>query len=268
MSKNTQYCANCGKQGHLYRKCLSPVMSMGVILYKRINNKIKYLMVQRKDTLGFVEFMRGKYNLENLNYVYTLFEIMTKKERDSIVSENFDVLWNNLWMRKQSSQYHNEYDYSKKKFLILKKGIEYKSEIVSLRSINKSLEYKWFEPEWGFPKGRRNIRESNIDCAVREFEEETGLNSDDYILRKELGIFNELFSGTNNIRYKHIYYIAEAKEHLNEGEFHLDKNNFSQISEISNIHWWSLTEAFKKIRHYNNEKKLVLEKVHNIIIKL
>ena len=63
MSK--MYCGNCGKYGHVYRKCLSPVMSMGVILFKRINKQIKYLMVQRKDTLGFVEFMRGKYNLEN-----------------------------------------------------------------------------------------------------------------------------------------------------------------------------------------------------------
>ena len=50
-----------------YMSCL------GVILFK-INketlrsdpeNSIKYLLVQRRDTLGYVEFMRGKYNLEN-----------------------------------------------------------------------------------------------------------------------------------------------------------------------------------------------------------
>ncbi len=260
MSKNTQYCANCGKQGHLYRKCLSPVMSMGVILFKRINKQIKYLMVQRKDTLGFVEFMRGKYNLENLRYLNKLFEIMTKNEREAIISCNFDTLWNNLWMRKQSSQYHNEYDSSKKKFLLLKKGIQYKSETISLKTINNAVEFKWDEPEWGFPKGRRNVRESDKDCALREFEEETGLKRSDYVLLEHLGIFNELFSGTNNIRYKHLYYIAEAKEDLNEGEFELDKNNFSQISEISKIHWWTLTEAFKKIRPYNNEKKKSIRK--------
>jgi 8-oxo-dGTP pyrophosphatase MutT (NUDIX family) len=30
------------------------------------------------------------------------------------------------------------------------------------------------EPEWGFPKGRRNYNEKDIDCALREFSEETG----------------------------------------------------------------------------------------------
>ena len=30
------------------------------------------------------------------------------------------------------------------------------------------------KPEWGFPKGRRNYQENDIDCATREWEEETG----------------------------------------------------------------------------------------------
>ena len=255
MSKTTQYCANCGKQGHLYRKCLSPVLSMGVILFKKIDSEIKYLMVQRKDTLGFVEFMRGKYNLENLRYLYKLFKIMTKKERDGIVSSDFDTLWDNLWMKKQTSQYHNEYDSSKKKFNILKKGIKVKSEKITLETINNLVPINWYEPEWGFPKGRRNVRESDRDCALREFMEETGLKKHDYHVRDELGVFNELFSGTNNIRYKHIYYIAEANPEFCADKFEIDVNNFSQVSEISNINWWNFTEALKKIRSYNNEKK-------------
>ena len=57
-------------------------------------------MVQRRDTLGYVEFMRGKYNLENINYIYDLFKIMTKTERLNILNYSFDLLWNNLWMNK------------------------------------------------------------------------------------------------------------------------------------------------------------------------
>ena len=81
MNKNTLYCGNCGKYGHVYRKCLAPIISSGVILFKKESNTIKYLLVQRKDTLGFVEFMRGKYNLENIQYITKLFEILTEKER-------------------------------------------------------------------------------------------------------------------------------------------------------------------------------------------
>ena len=58
--------------------------------------------------------MRGKYNLENIKYIFKLFEIMTEAERNKIMTNDFDTLWNNLWMNKNLKQYHNEYDTSKK----------------------------------------------------------------------------------------------------------------------------------------------------------
>ena len=39
---------------------------LGVIVYRIVDNNPEYLMIQRKDTLGYVEFMRGKYNLKIL----------------------------------------------------------------------------------------------------------------------------------------------------------------------------------------------------------
>ena len=51
---------------------LLQLISLGVILFKIQEGKVKYLLVQRRDTLGFVEFMRGKYNLENIDYICEL----------------------------------------------------------------------------------------------------------------------------------------------------------------------------------------------------
>jgi predicted NUDIX family NTP pyrophosphohydrolase len=34
------------------------------------------------------------------------------------------------------------------------------------------LKNDYEEPEWGFPKGRRNPNEKNLKCALREFYEE------------------------------------------------------------------------------------------------
>jgi 8-oxo-dGTP pyrophosphatase MutT (NUDIX family) len=270
MSKkqNIQYCGNCGKYGHSYRKCLAPIISLGVILYKiDSNHKINYLLIQRKDTLGFVEFMRGKYNLENISYLYKLFEIMTINERDNILKYNFNTLWNQLWMNNNNKQYHNEYESSKKKFYLLKKGFYIDKEYFTLDKIHKNSNIIWKEPEWGFPKGRRNLKENDINCAEREFNEETGLCNDYYSILDIYKPIEETFLGTNNIRYKHIYYIAEANENINNYEFTIDKNNFSQVSEISNIKWFTFTEALKNIRTYNIEKKNVLEKINNILIK-
>ena len=39
---------------------------------------------------------------------------------------------------------------------------------------------KFIEPEWGFPKGRRNNKEKDINCAIREFYEETNFDNQDY----------------------------------------------------------------------------------------
>ena len=65
--KSDTYCGNCGKKGHNYRNCLAPIISLGIVLVDKRHSKKKYLMIQRRDTLGFVEFMRGKYSINNIN---------------------------------------------------------------------------------------------------------------------------------------------------------------------------------------------------------
>ena len=39
-------------------------------------------MIRRKDSLSFVDFMRGKYNLEDKLYILNLFEKMTVNEEN------------------------------------------------------------------------------------------------------------------------------------------------------------------------------------------
>ena len=123
-------------------------------------------MVQRRDTLGFVEFMRGKYNLENVNYIYELFKIMTETERIKILNNEFDFLWHNLWMNKNLKSFIMNI-VVQKKFNLLKKGIELNGKFISLLNVHNTTPIIWKTPEWGFPKGRRNLRESDINCAMR-----------------------------------------------------------------------------------------------------
>lgn len=266
MNNKIIHCGNCGKIGHTYRRCLAPIMSLGVILYKLENGEIKYLFVQRRDTLGYVEFMRGKYNLENIEYICEIFKIMTKEERNKIMNNDFDTLWYNLWMDKNNKKFHNEYSNSKNKFNKLKNGYEENNKYLSLEEINNNIEFIYNEAEWGFPKGRRNLKESDIDCAVREFEEESGYEKSEYIIEDTNIKFQEIFSGTNNIRYKHIYYLAKC---LNKNKIlNVDKNKFSQYSEINCIKWFNYQDGLKNIRDYNLEKKEILKKVNDYILSL
>ena len=65
MKANYVYCNNCGKTGHIFQNCKKPIISSGIIAFRKVNNQFQYLMICRKDTLGYVDFMRGKYPLYN-----------------------------------------------------------------------------------------------------------------------------------------------------------------------------------------------------------
>ena len=53
----------------------------------------------------------------------------------------------------------------------------------------------WVEPEWGFPKGRRNFMEKDYECALREFSEETGYDTNIIKNVNNLLPFEEIFTG-------------------------------------------------------------------------
>ena len=60
MNKNN-ICNNCGKQGHLFHQCKLPITSYGIILFRTSDKGIQYLMIRRKDSFGYIDFLRGKY---------------------------------------------------------------------------------------------------------------------------------------------------------------------------------------------------------------
>ena len=78
---NKYFCNNCGNNGHNFRECRDPITSIGIIAYTYIQDKIHYLMIKRKDTLGFVDFMRGKYNIHNKVYLMNIINEMTTYEK-------------------------------------------------------------------------------------------------------------------------------------------------------------------------------------------
>ena len=256
------FCGNCGNLGHTYKMCNQPITSCGVILFKsndegEIDDKYKYLLIQRKDTLGFIEFLRGKYKDYDDAYILKLLEMMTVCEIDKLKKHTFDELWNILWFNRNMNHYKNEYEESKKKFYRLKNRKEKSLDNLILQS-----NITYLEKDWGFPKGRRNIRESDYDCSLREFEEETGYTRADYSVLKNIAPIEEVFYGSNGIRYKHIYYIGQSNKDI---ELKIDPDNFHQCTEISKVGWFSLADSLQKIRPYNEEKKKVLKKVNKLL---
>ena len=139
-----EFCNNCGKTGHLYHQCKKPITSNGIILFrKNKNNRFEYLMICRKDSLGYVDFIRGKYPLYNRKYIQNLVDEMTIQEKENILTKSFDELWNKLWCSDNGMQYRIEEKSSKNKFEQIKRGIQLsetdKYDIFSLIKIMFSI---------------------------------------------------------------------------------------------------------------------------------
>ena len=77
---NNNYCNNCNNLGHSFNNCDFPILSIGIIAFiKNSKQEIKYLMICRKDSLGFIEFVRGKYTLYDKEYIQHLIDEMSIK---------------------------------------------------------------------------------------------------------------------------------------------------------------------------------------------
>ena len=251
------FCNNCGKNGHNFRDCNEPITSVGVIAYTYIDGKRKYLMIRRRDTLGFVDFMRGKYNINNKVYLTNIINEMTNSEKDMLRTMDFDSLWNKLWGTHISLKYLNEKVSSKNKYDTLKNGIINNDEKYNLESILAESTTNWDEQEWGFPKGRRNYKESDMSTGIREFTEETGIRIDDTHIVKNILPIEEIFTGSNFKSYKHKYYLAQIPNNHNLQDF--------EKSEVSNLQFFTYDECISKIRDYNLEKKKAIANVNKIL---
>ena len=168
------FCNNCTKQGHLFNQCKMPITSIGIVAFKKESNVLKYLMICRKDSLGYIEFLRGKYPLYNKEYIQTLIDEMTVHEKEKLISNSFEELWKGLWGDFIGIQYRGEEKHAKEKFTQIQRGIQIYSEgTYDLVSLVKESLTQWHTPEWGFPKGRGNYQESDIICACRELNDES-----------------------------------------------------------------------------------------------
>jgi ADP-ribose pyrophosphatase YjhB (NUDIX family) len=280
-------CCNCGIEGHIYKKCLKPITSFGLIcffhdtylhknikkdswdskieLYDNKNYNIKYLLVRRKDSLSFAEFVKAKYNLSNKKYIMKILKNITNDEYDFLINaKDGKEIWNKLWVTMNDSKTKNiEFKRATKKLNTLIKGtIDNQGEEYNLVSLLKEIKPERTYPEWGFPKGRRTPNETEIECSIREFTEETDIKKKDIIVFKNIKPLEEIFTGSNGITYRHIYYIAQLKNNTKIG---INKKNIIQKSEIGDIKLFNKNDTLKKIEKKNKERILLFNKVNDYL---
>jgi 8-oxo-dGTP pyrophosphatase MutT (NUDIX family) len=254
MNERTMYCNNCGEKGHVFRTCKEPVISCGLLFLRGVYEPLELpidpklvsvLMVRRKDSMSYMEFIRGKYELSDEAYIKRQLSNMTVTEQRLILNEEFKTLWTKLWGNGRDTE-SIEFELARDKFNTLDK-----------KRLISEVPSRFQEPEWGFPKGRRMRGESDVQCAMREFFEETNIPNDAYKVLENT-FLTESFIGTNNIKYKHVYYVALLKDStvINLKQ----KLTVVQRREISSVAWKTLAECRDVTRpHYVERKKMITE---------
>jgi len=191
---------------------------------------------------------------------------MTVEEKQKLLENDFDSLWLELWGTSSSvlNQYKSEEVSSKEKFNLLKDGVYTKLGFYNMTQlIEESKKYytSWDEPEWGFPKGRRNYQETDYECALREFSEETGYPAKKLKNVHNILPFEEIFTGSNYKSYKHKYYLMYMNYE------HTEAVTNYQIDEVSQMMWKNYEECVSSMRTYNLEKIRLITNIHNAIKK-
>jgi 8-oxo-dGTP pyrophosphatase MutT (NUDIX family) len=237
--------------------------SDNIELFCKYKDTVKFLLIRRKNTLGYIEFIRGRYEVNDIDGIIALFEQMITEEIENIKNHELKFLWNNLWSSSPSNEMQNYYEYEFKQSEEKFNKLKYDNMSANLFFYTKHIRSKYDNPEWGFPKGRRNYHEKNLDCAKREFMEESGYDNFDYLVLKKLHSLNEVFNGTNGVKYKHIYYIGLM---VSDNEPTIDYSKPSQCDEIGEIGWFTYDDAIKLIRPHHKQRKIILTQLYMFIV--
>jgi len=285
--RNNVICSNCGGQGHAFRQCIAPVTSYGVIMVRPTsrefdvatalannpgfvtgmeNQPMEFLLIQRRDSLGFIELMRGRYKVTDIDYIRLHMGGITEEERTKYSTGPFEKLWAGMWGLDHSHLYKNEYEIAKAKWEQIHEGVtDVNGKRWTVADIIASAPPAPPTPEWGFPKGRRDAQESDYVCSMREMYEETGVRESDVIPIKNLEPLVESFFGSNHVHYCHKYYVVWVPYDL---KVEFNKDNDHMRREIGDLQWFSLAEAMKHLREENIEKREVLLKAASIFRNL
>jgi len=302
------YCKNCGKQGHMMYQCKNPITSYGVIAFRYVENaegkkERQYLMIRRRNTIGYIDFLRGKYSLYNKKYVKNLIQQMTKTEIDKIINLSFEELWYDLWkehigvsrdevadvvesnpslvgteamMEDTTSSLYNQY-------VIEKHSPRDQFNILRFRSSSHDT-----------GGGHRKTSNVNLFDIIQECKNEGSIwDEPEWGFCKGRRNFMETdydcalremeeetgYAGVFMKRIKNIYPFEEIFVGSNNKSYRhkyylmymkyedsLIQGNF-QRSEVSCVKWCSFDECVKKIRKYNVEKIQMITQIERCLNK-
>lgn len=212
-------------------------------LFQNMKNEIKFLIISKKISYSFMTILTGLYDINNFNSIITLIDNLTKNEVDMLLNEDFIELVHKYFENNMNEErIKNIYN----KFL-------------NIRNLLYNYKNNYETPEWEIPKGKLSKNELMLNCAIREFFEETTIYKDNIYIYDNIEPIVEIFKGTDDKYYMYVYYIA------------LLNNNYEPDLTLSNeasiIKFMNLDECINNIRQENKKRKKILYCIYLYLIE-
>lgn len=208
-------------------------------------SEVLFLLVERKDTVGFLNIVQGAYSDTSpyrerklKRYVYEL----TCGERHKLVSSPFSDLWKIAGSTKRDM-----------------KKAERRFDSLNISDLLEKNPCSFEEADFLMPKGRLRRGETVQECAIRESAEETGYNPSDFELIESCPSYEEHFIGTDGKNYRNVFFVAKLKA---DAKVMTPLGTDPQQSkEVRNVGWFNLYQCRKLIRGYHQRKIDILSDV-------
>lgn len=262
------------------QKITKTKQSYGLACCKYIEGKLHILMVKKKYTYAFFEFVFCKYPKFDKIKLEKLFNSMTYQEKTDILEMDFDKLWrkivinvpddprslskksklkrvigkpigvdildndvNNLTTKEKEYQIYSS---KKQRFLeLIDDGGRKLKELIH--------QSKSADPIWEIPKGRPEPNEKPADTAMREFNEETFGTIDNYRILYDLNPVKINYVIMDCL-YTNEYFIALADE---EWIPHFEYNCYENNREVEELRWITFDEIKYLNRGQHTYKRMI-----------
>lgn len=244
-----------------------------------VNGGVLYQLCQKRNSIPFIEFLKNNIDKKDLpSYI----NLMTVHERKICVSYYNSRSFRKLWTDTFDGIFANV---EKDKFPISNTNVP--PSISKADRVDRLLgtERAFYDNirehmqlfklpgggelslQWEFPKGRKNwSTEADIECALREFTEETGIDRK-FITLINHPPFSTTYIGMNGHIYNSTYFIAESQEVPKIPVWYssIGSQRYKISNEISRIGYFSYEECMKIL---DNTRKDLLKEINAAIIKM
>ncbi|HEY4480522.1 MAG TPA: NUDIX domain-containing protein [Candidatus Paceibacterota bacterium] len=250
--------------------------------------------IQKRHTYQFVDFIFGKYNVQSDARLIYLFSNMTSAEKLDILTFDFEMLWSKLWISytrdnqykmyglfddayatKYNSQWNTGYINKTHHYMVeyfqrptppaylvfLQKKLKFETitgtEQARIHIRNLINDSKNATLKWEIPKGQLQSNETELDCAVREFVEETLIPKNKIRILHPKPIVETYRDGA--ILYTNRYYLADLLD--TNVKLRVYFNITNQSCEISHMRFLAISgvENLQQDVHSKHTMKKILK---------